>query len=145
MSDQWADKTVGGHRILIRLPCDHAPWAWRGVVQDSHGTLMCWWDSDGKRSPDLTHREYDLVLRGSTGDEVQPEAIQAFSGAVGAYTRARNAVAAAYQSELEAEKSLREVLATIDGGAVIATDPAGEYWLYRIDGENVEFEQIQFS
>jgi hypothetical protein len=105
---------------------------------------MCWWTSDGKYCADGTESEYDLALSGSTGDGVPSEVLQAFSEAAGAYVRARNAVAKAYQSELIAHDSLLAVLKTIDGSAAIAIDPVGDYYLYRIEDGEVEVEQIHF-
>ncbi len=99
---------------------------------------------DGKYCTDGTESEYDLTLSGSTGDGVPSEVLQAFSEASGAYVRARNAVAEAYQLERIAHDRLRAVLEAIDGSAAVAIDPAGDYYLYRIELGKVEVEQIHF-
>jgi hypothetical protein len=145
MIEQWEPKTKGGHLVLLCIAHEENHRKWRGVVQDEHGTIMCGWTENGRCNSDGTESEYDLLPAGPNREKTSPEIVQAFSDASGAYARAEKALIAAQESRQHAHDELRSVLVGIEGGVAIAVDPTGRYFLFRLEEEQVEIEEIEFS
>lgn len=145
MIEQWEPKTEGGHLVLLCVAHEGNHHKWKGVVQDQHGIMICGWTENGRCNADGTKSEYDLLLAGPNREKASPETVQAFSDASGAYARAEHVLLAAEESRQRAHDELRLVLGGIEGGAAVAVDPTGRYFLFRLEEEQVEIEEIQFS
>jgi len=144
MIEQWEPKTKGGHLVLLCIAHEGTHHKFKGVVQDDHGIMICGWTENGRCNADGTKSEYDLLPAGPNREKASPEIVQAFSDASGAYARAEKALLAAEESRQRAHDELRSVLGDIEGGAAVAVDPTGRYFLFRLEEKQVEIEEIQF-
>jgi hypothetical protein len=145
MIEQWEPKTKGGHLVLLCIAHEGSHHRWKGVVRDEHGTIMCGWTENGRCNADGTESEYDLLKAGPNREKASLEIVQAFSDASGAHARAEQALIAAQELRQRAHDKLRLVLGDIEGGAAVAVDPTGRYFLFWLEEEQVEIEEIQFS
>lgn len=145
MIEQWEPKTRGGHLVLLCIAHEGIHHKFKGVVQDDHGIMICGWTQSGTHNADGTESEYDLLSAGHNREMASPETVQAFSDASGAYARAEQVLIQAEESKQHAHDKLRSVLEDIEGGAAVAVDPSGRYFLFRLEEEQVEIEEIQFS
>ena len=145
MNEQWKATTRGGHRILLCIAHEGIHHKFKGVVQDNHGIVICGWTESGMCNADGTKSEYDLSRAGPSPEKASPEITQAFSDASGAYARAERALISAQESKQHAHDKLRSVLGDIEGGVAIAVDPSGRYFLFWLEEEQVEIEEIQFT
>jgi hypothetical protein len=136
MSQQWKDKTRGGHQYRITGRDPDSDFPIRGQVDDSGLRVGVAWYQNGKYPADGEH-PYDLIpIEPETPSPAKVRVDLALAAM--AYKLASDATQAAMERESEAESSLRDALkACGKDNAVVSIH--GELFLFQIDEDGCIF------
>ena len=148
MSNQWQDRTRGGHPVENVRRNDIGIWKWTGEVthpDGSNGTLT--WTEDGYHMSHRHPRDYDLVPLESPPEApaeapAEPDARKALAEAARAYKRACDVMEAAEESQSLAHDKLEAAFGPYgESSVVVVVD--GRACLFSLLDLGVCFEKIE--